>query len=667
MFNFTKAFWIPLGVGTGTLATGAGLATGIILPKALKAKNALGSFVTDGGGSNSLKGKNKINYVALGDSETAGYNGLLKRDVLSYADFLAGSLKKAGKLGKYDNLALSGERLADFKKDIFQYPDKVRELHDADLITLTLGANDVLAYMKILNIPFHQAFDFIGDPGKIEKIADKITKYNQTQGKYVIQKSDSITDPTDKAAVKAAEDALASLKPYAEHESAIKAAKDRESEFGNNPNLGISKEDSLELFTVTVDRLSKILSGTPQALLNLDKDWYPKIFDLITREYATLIRDLHKAAPKAQIRVLGHAFPFSGFPKSVIENKKDSLNGDSLSDGFSKMLAAIEKGAKTNLKGESKFVKFENINNLTSFKSKLKPLNPAVDLESPTTFMNWVKDNPMPNITDIHPSIYGQDLIGEDLYKDVAAEMGNIKNISGTTQHSNDGQDATQAFWARKDEIALKTTDNLDKFFASSKKVYGFANMGNSISKQKTIKPIIKGLLDYIKKPSLDGSKESFEDILAKILPKETKAFIADKIIKFEGEITNPEEINIAVKDLLLDNKKFIKLIKNTISKIEIGLNPISNIFAKALYPNAPSPDEIRATLGPEMIKLIDLKNNITDFVNDTKIIAKQLNDGLKDKNWSNENQWTIAQVGLAKLFKQLFVISSALSSTTTP
>ena len=262
--KFTKTFWIPFGVGIGTLAVGAGVATGIILPRAIKARNALENWVPDGGGYNSLKGKEQINYVALGDSETAGFNGVLGKDYLSYADFLAGSLKNAGKLEEYTNLAVSGERLADFKKDIFEFPEKVREIEDADLITLTLGANDVLAYLRMLNIPYNQFPSFI--TGNNGEIADDI-KYDDTKSKYVVQKSEDDDE---------------------------NVANWRTAEFGHNPNLGVSKEDSAELFIETIKDLSGVLTDKPEGLFNIDKDWYPRIFDLIEREYVSLIRDLHE-------------------------------------------------------------------------------------------------------------------------------------------------------------------------------------------------------------------------------------------------------------------------------------------------------------------------------------------------------------------------------------
>ena len=646
MFILTKAFLIPLGIGTATLAAGGGIATGIVLPRALAAKNALENWIPNGGNCNSLKGKDQINYVALGDSETAGYIGVLREDYLSYADFLAGSLKNAGKLKKYSNLALSGERLADFKKDIFQYPNKLRELHDADLITLTLGANDVLAYMKVLNIPFGQAMNFIGDPTKIAKIADGIAEYNKQSKKIEIKDKDNISDD--------AKAALDSLRPYSGHKSTIDAAEHRIKIFdGNNPNLGVSKKDSADMFTGTLDKLSNILNGSPQSLFNIDKDWYPRIFDSIKREYVTLIRDLHKAAPNAEIRVLGHAFPFSSFPQSVINNPKDSMQGDSLNIAFGKMLDAIKVGAEKNLQGKSPFVKFQNINDFPKFNSKLKPLKPAVDLKDVDSFKSWVTDNPMPNITDIHPSVYGHDLIAEDLYKDVAKEIGiSDSEIATTTQHTNN------SLWSRKDELSLNIPVKLAEFYLSSKTVYEFANMNSLVQGQDLIKPIMNNLLEYIKEPSIDGKKESDGDLLYKILPYETKKWIYPMVYKelkkniytsliYKDDMNDPNVVTDSIKN----QQKFADIMNLGITGLLLGLKDKDT---KASYIKQ---------YGENMINILTLKQEVTDLINYSKIIAKQLKEGIDDDSVSNEEQWTIAQVGIAKLFKSLFSLSEALSS----
>ena len=642
--KFTKTFWVPLATGLGTFAVTAGATTGIILPRALKARNALKNWVSNGGGSNSLKGKEQINYVALGDSETAGFNGVLRKDYLSYADFLAGSLKNAGKLEKYTNLAVSGERLSDFKKDIFEAPEKVREIEKADLITLTLGANDVLAYLKMFNIPFNQATNFITG-GNIE-VAD-IIKYDDNQSKYLVQKSEDITNTTDKGKVESAEAQIETLRPYHSNQDVVKR---RIAKFGNNPNLGFSKEDSAELFIETVKDLSGVLTDKPEALFNIDKDWYPRIFDLIEREYVSLIRDLHEAAPDAQIRVLGHAFPFGAYPEGVVENQKESLQGDSLHDGFEKMLQAIEDGAKRNIDGESKFVKYHNINELPTFSSKIKP---AIDLESAKVFEEWVTENPMPNITDIHPSVYGHDLIAEDLYKDIANEIGNI-DIESTIQHSN--VNPANDFWTRKDELAIKADPN-DSLFNASVATYGLANMGQVISNNETIAPIIKNLVDYISKPSIDGKKETSGDILVRLLPEEIKGSLTSIIeelppvaIGFLSNAITPIMPNYSGPT---DFKDFINLIKSDETKLAE--------FITSILPMLPMLGAVGVSLPANIQPIIGMSGNLVNLVNDTKIITKQLQEGIQSEKVNNEEQWTVANAGLAKLFKEFRQISNKL------
>jgi len=269
-----KTSLLLYGIGGGLTATaaGAGVATGIILPKALEAKNGLEAFVANGGGSNSLANKEHINYVALGDSETAGYVGSLGRDYRSYSDFLASSLKNSQKLGSYHNLAVSGERLADINKDIFENGDKVRVLKDADLITLTLGANDVLAYLKILNIPFSQAFGFIGDKAALGKVADNVAALDKTTPDAPIIKVAADLHTAQSGDVKDANDILQTFKPMASYAAGTQAAADRTELFGNNPNLGVKKEDARDTYKDTLSSLTKLINGDKGALFNIDKD-----------------------------------------------------------------------------------------------------------------------------------------------------------------------------------------------------------------------------------------------------------------------------------------------------------------------------------------------------------------------------------------------------------
>jgi hypothetical protein len=51
-------------------------------------------------------------------------------------------------------------------------------------------------------------------------------------------------------------------------------------------------------------------SGTYTDIVTIQQRFKNKVFDLIKRNFAFLIHDLHLLAPNAQIIVLGHAMPF---------------------------------------------------------------------------------------------------------------------------------------------------------------------------------------------------------------------------------------------------------------------------------------------------------------------------------------------------------------------
>ena len=89
-----------------------------------------------------------------GDSEAAGFNGYMMEDYVSYADFLANDMTKANVLHSYKNFAVSGALIADTHKEITRTPSVMHALKSADLITITIGANDLLAYLRLFEAQF---------------------------------------------------------------------------------------------------------------------------------------------------------------------------------------------------------------------------------------------------------------------------------------------------------------------------------------------------------------------------------------------------------------------------------------------------------------------------------------------------------------------------------
>jgi len=108
------------------------------------------------------------NYLALGDSLAAGMDHLGKMGD-GYADYLAGTMDETGLLNSFNKtFAVPGYTTKDVLKDIEEnvtreVGGKSIRLHDAianaGLITISAGANDVLAHVKIDPTTFAVTYD----------------------------------------------------------------------------------------------------------------------------------------------------------------------------------------------------------------------------------------------------------------------------------------------------------------------------------------------------------------------------------------------------------------------------------------------------------------------------------------------------------------------------
>lgn len=126
----------------------------------------------------------KVNYVALGDSITAGFDGALAQDYpgslengkvkgSSYPAFLADILNTQNRLNSFNNFAVSGSTLLQWIKYLggsysaatdvslngFNESSEAKskvlaELRKANLVTLTLGANDLFQLMASTDTDF---------------------------------------------------------------------------------------------------------------------------------------------------------------------------------------------------------------------------------------------------------------------------------------------------------------------------------------------------------------------------------------------------------------------------------------------------------------------------------------------------------------------------------
>lgn len=105
--------------------------------------------------------KEEFNYVVLGDSLSAGRNPY-GTDDYGYTDYVRDYLKKENKLGSYLSYAVSGYAIDDVKNDINlnrsiiinNKNQNIRKvLREADIVTITIGANDLLKGINISSVP----------------------------------------------------------------------------------------------------------------------------------------------------------------------------------------------------------------------------------------------------------------------------------------------------------------------------------------------------------------------------------------------------------------------------------------------------------------------------------------------------------------------------------
>lgn len=391
-------------VGGGVLVAGAaaGTVAGIVIPKALKAKDSLGSFITEGGPSNlkNFNGK-KLNYLAFGDSETAGFNMRMGRDYLSYADFLANDLKNAGRLNSYRNYAVSGDKIPDMTMMFEQNTSLLETLKNTDLISLTIGANDLLSFVEVAGIPFsalYHGFDLSQNP-------------------------------------------------------LVRPVSDRENIFPSSHNGGVRTNDGYNHASdaqTIVSRVTSTLKAmeTNRSLnkaLDFNAHIKPKVFDLIKRNFAAFIRDLHLLAPNAQITVLGHAMPFPQWDKTALDTPRSDfasipgLNGQTtVRQVFYKFLDSMKNGIKLTIDKPVDFTSFLSVDSLNVYKTsdsgrdgnnkhytdyiKYGEVDPVSGkrIRRP----GYTIQNAMPLAGDIHPSTFGHEVMGNAIFSWLAPSLG---------------------------------------------------------------------------------------------------------------------------------------------------------------------------------------------------------------------------------------------------
>lgn len=96
--------------------------------------------------------KEKLNYIALGDSIAEGRNPYGENGY-SYADYLYETLDKDGKIRYYTKkYSKSGYQTSDVVNDIIRDIDLKKDLRESDLVTISIGANDFLQQISVKDI-----------------------------------------------------------------------------------------------------------------------------------------------------------------------------------------------------------------------------------------------------------------------------------------------------------------------------------------------------------------------------------------------------------------------------------------------------------------------------------------------------------------------------------
>jgi lysophospholipase L1-like esterase len=130
-------------------------------------------ILTPMNGMASAQSCEKIDYVAMGDSLSVGYTPYGTIDN-SYTDFIAMKLEGEGVLGSYQNFGEIRYTTADVLASIDytnpQNSEIILAVSNAELITVDIGANDILDLIPVLMADPTQA------PGVIQNVAENLAE-----------------------------------------------------------------------------------------------------------------------------------------------------------------------------------------------------------------------------------------------------------------------------------------------------------------------------------------------------------------------------------------------------------------------------------------------------------------------------------------------------------
>nr|WP_236671984.1 SGNH/GDSL hydrolase family protein [Enterococcus sp. BWB1-3] len=133
--------------------------------------------------------KDIIKYVAIGDSLTEGVGDLTNSG--GFVPILANEIKDRYNVNAVDveNFGKNGDRSDQILKRIKKSEDIQKQLGEADLITLTVGGNDLMKVIK--GDVFNLTVESFKKPlknyqGQISSLLNEIRKYNEAAPVYIL-------------------------------------------------------------------------------------------------------------------------------------------------------------------------------------------------------------------------------------------------------------------------------------------------------------------------------------------------------------------------------------------------------------------------------------------------------------------------------------------------
>ncbi|MDU9694118.1 GDSL-type esterase/lipase family protein [Priestia aryabhattai] len=127
--------------------------------------------------------KHKVDYVALGDSLAAGRTPYDLFDK-GYPDYIVQSLEQANHKVFYDNFGASGYTTENVKNDVLTNDEMRKEIKKADVITLDIGANDLVK--KLYTDPSHITDALVSVNSNLKIILETINDLNPKAKVYVM-------------------------------------------------------------------------------------------------------------------------------------------------------------------------------------------------------------------------------------------------------------------------------------------------------------------------------------------------------------------------------------------------------------------------------------------------------------------------------------------------